>query len=159
MSHYILQNGMIVAAVNALTPNAVWLAEDDSRVIAWRNPVPSREDSIKALKAKRDVESAVMNYTPPGESEPVQVQTDHMSRINISGAVQLALLDENFSDDWTLLDNTKLAVDQSGMIALGVATGLHIKACHDRYDTLRAAITAAETDADAAAIDITTGWP
>lgn len=86
------------------------------------------------------------------------------SRLNISGAVQMAQIamanGQPFSIDWTLADNSiAIAVDGPSMIAVGVATGQHVAACHAVATGIKQAIDDAASFTDLAAIDIDAGWP
>lgn len=112
---------------------------------------------VNDLKQQRDQASSVMDYDTG--TDVVQVQTDTTSQVKLLGAMGLAQTDPDFFEEWTLADNSKLTLDATGMIALAVAAGQHIKVCHDRYDTLRTQINTAADPASLDAIDIAAGWP
>lgn len=96
--------------------------------------------------------------TPLGRAD-----TDPESRLKISGAVQMALLaqiaGEPFAVDWTMADNTVVAHDGPAMIAMGVAVGAHVAACHAVATGIRAAIETATNQAEIDAVDIAAGYP
>lgn len=91
------------------------------------------------------------------------VQTDLESRGLINGAVTMAMLALSagapFEMAFTLADNSTVAIDAAGMIALGQAVGAFIATAHARSVALRALIDAAGDIAAIEAIDIETGWP
>lgn len=92
-----------------------------------------------------------------------RADTDADSQRKVSGAVQLAMIaqaaDQPFSVSWTMQDNSAVDHDASAMIALGVAVGQHVMACHAVALGKRAAIDAAEDAASILAVDPLTGWP
>lgn len=111
-----------------------------------------------AVRAARDAAQDGGCPTPLG-----RVDTDAESRGKISGSVQMAMLaqmgGQPFTVAWTMQDNTTAIHDASAMIAMGVAVGQHVAACHAEALTRRAAIDAA-ADADAiAAVPVEGGWP
>jgi len=92
-----------------------------------------------------------------------RVNTDDVSKLRISVAVQMALIAQGagapFSVDWTMEDNSVVAHDGPAMIGMGIAVGTHGAACHAHGSALKSAIDAA-SDAEAImAIDIEAGWP
>lgn len=112
----------------------------------------------EAVKAKRtEVQTGGCN-TPSGRA-----QTDLESLGLINGAVTMAILSLQasapYSIEFTLADNTSIALDAAGMIALGQAVGIFIAVSHARSVALRAAIDAAADPAALDAIDIESGWP
>lgn len=90
-------------------------------------------------------------------------QSDEVSRGYVNGAVQMATIATSesvpFAINWTLADNTIVALDGPGMIAVGLAVGGHVADCHTRAQDLRALIEAAEDHDALDAIDIGAGWP
>ena len=92
-----------------------------------------------------------------------RVDTTPASELKISGAVQLAVIaeaaGEPFSIPWTMADDSTVVHDAAAMIAMGVAVGEHVAACHAHALVLRTAIEAAETVEDVLAVDTDTGWP
>lgn len=89
--------------------------------------------------------------------------SDPASRGNINGAVTMALVaasaGQPFAIGWKLADNTVTTLSGPQMIAVGVAVGQHVAACHAVAQALGIAIQAADDHAALAAIDIGAGWP
>jgi len=71
--------------------------------------------------------------------------SDALSQQRITGAVTLAMMNSAFSIGWTLADNTMRTLNAADMIAVGVALGQHVNACHERARVLRREIEAALT--------------
>ena len=69
--------------------------------------------------------------------------SDAISQQRITGAVTLAMMNAAFSIDWTLADNTVRTLTAADMIAVGVALGQHVNACHERARVLRGEIESA----------------
>ena len=53
------------------------------------------------------------------------------------------MMNSAFSIDWTLADNTVRTLNAADMIAVGVALGQHVNACHERARVLRGEIESA----------------
>ena len=89
--------------------------------------------------------------------------SDLNSRLNITGAVTLAQVaiaaGQPFTMSWKLADNSIEVLDASEMIAVGVATGQYVGACHAAAQAVGLAINAAEDHEALAAIDIEAGYP
>ncbi|AYJ87677.1 DUF4376 domain-containing protein [Sphingomonas paeninsulae] len=111
-----------------------------------------------ALSTLRDVMEWAGCATPVGRSD-----TTPDSQRKVNGAVTMALIASTagapFSIDWTMADNSSATLDAQGMIALGVAVGRYVSACHDRGAVIKAAIDAAATIEALEAIDIAADWP
>ncbi len=135
-----------------------WIADPATRTFA-ADLAGCRAKKWEAVKAYRDV----LEQTGTAPSQVGAVQCDDRSKIKISGLVQMAMISQaagvEFSQTFTLADNSNVVLEAPGMIALGVAVGQHILALHARAQELRDEIAAAETLAGIAAIDITAGWP
>ena len=71
--------------------------------------------------------------------------SDALSQQRITGAVTLAVMNSAFSIGWTLADNTVRTLNAADMIAVGVALGQHVNACHERARVRREEIEAALT--------------
>ena len=71
--------------------------------------------------------------------------SDPISQGRITGAVTLAQMDSAVSIVWTLADNSVRTLSAADMIAVGVALGQHVNACHERARVLRGEIEAALT--------------
>ncbi len=129
-------------------------------VLGWPdlNLEPQRATAWEAVKDKRNAIIDGGATTPAGA-----VDSDPLSRSNISGATMGALLAKQagqaFAIVWTLLDNSIVALDADGMIALGRAVMGHVNAAHDRARQLRAQIDDAETLAALLRLDMDSGWP
>ena len=92
------------------------------------------------------------------------MDTTLVSRTNISGAVQMASLamaaSQAFEIDWTIADNSTVTLDGLAMIAVGIAVGAHVAACHAVARALRVEIEAAEDVEELEAIDPEgAAWP
>lgn len=88
------------------------------------------------------------------------LQIDDVSRANLSGAALRAergTLPEPFY--WTMADNSDLALDAAGMLAMAEAAMDHYYTLKRHYEGLRAAVAAAPDAEALAAIDLTAGWP
>lgn len=109
-------------------------------------------------KALRDAAEFGGCQTPFGRAD---TSRDSVARINGAvAAAQLALAAARpFDLDWTMADNSVVALDAQAVIALGLAAMAHTVGCHERGRELRLAIAAAPDLAALAAIDIGAGWP
>lgn len=103
------------------------------------------------VKALRDQAEWAGCDTPLG-----RVDTDPNSRSKISGAVQMAMLIDPFTIDWTMQDNSIVTHDAPAMIAMGLLVGQHVNACHAIATTIRTALDAADTLEAIAAAGV---WP
>ncbi len=107
------------------------------------------------IKLARDAAQNGGCMTPLG-----RVDTDPDSQRKVSGSVQLAMIaGAQFSVAWTMQDNAVVVHDAASMIAMGVAVGQHVAACHAVAQAKRAALDAATTIEEIAAVDIEGGWP
>ena len=92
-----------------------------------------------------------------------RVDTDPESQRKTSGAVQLAMIAQAagvpFAIDWTMQDNSVAAHDAAAMIAMGVAVGQHVAACHAAALIKRQALADAADVAAIEVVDVDTGWP
>jgi len=75
-------------------------------------------------------------------------QCDEVSQRRIQGAVQLAVLDESFSIDWTLMDNSVVTLSAQDMISVGMALSIHVNGGHVKSRALRDQIDAATSEAE-----------
>ena len=126
---------------------------------AWGPSIPALRDRCwAAVKTRRDQAEWAGCTTALG-----RVDSDPDSQRKVSGAVQMAMIAQGagapFGIDWTMQDNVTVAHDAPAMIAMGVAVGQHVAACHEVALGKRAAIEAAETIEDLDAVDIEGGWP
>lgn len=92
-----------------------------------------------------------------------RVDTDADSQRKVSGSVQMAMIAHAagapFEIMWTMQDNSEVPHDAAAMIAMGLAVGGHVSACHAAARSLWTAIDAAADLAAVDAIDINQGWP
>lgn len=104
-----------------------------------------------AIKAAREGEE-FGTFTWDGST----FDSDLTSQSRIQGAAQLAQIalaaGQPFSIEWTLANNTARTLDASQMIAVGMAMGAHINACHQKARALRQQIDAATSAAEIEAI-------
>lgn len=111
-----------------------------------------------AVKGRRDQAEWAGCATALG-----RVDTDPDSQRKAGGAVQMAMIAQaagaTFALDWTMQDNSTVTHDASAMIAMGVAIGQHVAACHEVALAKRGAIDAAATADDIAAVGLDDGWP
>ena len=88
-----------------------------------------------------------------------RVDSDPASRANVTGAATAAMIAQaaevTFEINWTLADNSTVALDAAETIGMGLAVLAHVSAVHDQATTLKAAIDAADTAEDIAAVT----WP
>jgi hypothetical protein len=79
----------------------------------------------------------------------VRYDSDPLSLQRISSAVTLAILAQSagqpFAIDWTVADNSVVALDAAGMIGVGLACGQYVASVFDRARVLREQIEAATT--------------
>lgn len=139
-------------------------ADDEAIYVRPRTPDPAEALAIarlqrwEAAKLIRDAHIDSGCMTPLG-----RVDSDEASRLNISGAVQAALIaqaaGESFAIDWTMADNSVVSHNGSAMVAMGLAVASYVSACHEAARLLRVAIEDAADLAAVEAIDIEVGWP
>jgi hypothetical protein len=92
------------------------------------------------------------------------IDTDPESQRRILGVVLLAQIAKAagvpFLQPWTMADNQVVDHGADQAIAMGIAVGNHVAACHAVGRDLRAALAAAATRGDIDAIEIATApWP
>jgi hypothetical protein len=132
-------------------PTRTWVTEpftlEDAQTICWARAQVYRE---------QQKESGC--NTASG-----RVQTNADSQRIISGAVQAADLSKRygqpFSMNFTMADNSVVALTADEMIALGLAVAARISACHDVGTGIRDAINAATTAEEAFAVPYQAGYP
>lgn len=134
----------------------------------WRWDLETRQmvpnlDGLRArrwddVKARRDQAEWAGCATPLG-----RVDTDPDSQRKAGGAVQMAMIAQaagtTFALDWTMQDNSTVTHDAPAMIAMGVAIGQHVAACHEAALAKRGAIDAAATADEIASVGLDDGWP
>ncbi len=157
---YIFDSATIVASTETSdvegVPTRVYnMAPESKEIMAQR--------LWRQIKATRETNLDAGAVTPFGVAD---ANTD--SRVNIAGAVQMAILTlqagDVFSIQWTMHDNTIATLDANEMIQLGVTVGRFVSQSHIHSQTLRLALKAmvedeTKTVADMLALDIMNGWP
>jgi hypothetical protein len=151
-----LQGEPIISAADLLIASQGYLeggliVVDPTPLEMVRLTMLSRVDRIRETKVNEGCD------TPSG-----RVQTDDVSIRNILGSVQTAslsvMLNQPFSIQWRMADNSLPTLDASAMIAMGVAVMSHVKACYTHSWEIKDAITAADTIEAIKAIDLESGW-
>ncbi|KTT72611.1 DUF4376 domain-containing protein [Sphingomonas endophytica] len=167
---------VVITADESVSPKAGGFPWDAATMRAWRLTARPPEGSVfvagtwvadlavlraarwKAVRAAREQAQEAGCASPLG-----RVDTDPASQLKIAGAVQMAMVaqaaGQPFAIDWTMQDNGNVIHDAVQMIAMGLAVGQHIAACHEVALTRRAAIEAAQDEAAIAAVEVDDGWP
>lgn len=110
-----------------------------------------------------EAQSGGCTVTVGGETK--RIETDLPSRLNVSGAVSLAIVSgDAFSMDWRMADNSIVTLNSADMIAMGAAVGQFVSACQFRKNELDAITDAytevlSDEDFEAAKAETETGWP
>jgi hypothetical protein len=121
---------------------------------------PQRQERLGALDALLEAKDTGTCLTPVSD---VPVKLDEKTKAKILGALSLCRLKEElteaFAVNFTMADESRIALDNTTVRQLAGAVGEYVAAIHDHADVLRQAILAATTVDDLNAIDITTGWP
>jgi len=78
--------------------------------------------------------------------------SDAISQNRITGAVTLAQLSSAFTIDWTLATNQVRTLNQSEMLQVGAALGVHVQTQFAKGQSLRVQIDAATTQAEVEAV-------
>lgn len=106
------------------------------------------------IKERREAAQLGGCMTPLG-----RVDTDPASQLKVAGSVQMAMLAQlagaPFSVEWTMQDNSVVAHDAAAMIAMGLAVGQHVAACHEAAVARRLQLEAATTPEEIEAVT----WP
>lgn len=160
MPHYQHANGSVywLDEGDDVPPGLTAITDAEAET-AMRPSLADRKAALRAAvtaeKLRREGGAAP---TPEGE-----VQSDTDSRNKLNGAVLMALLaaqsGQPFAITWTLADNTNVALDGPGLIAMASAVGQYVAACHAHGQALKAQISAAADHAALDAINIGAGWP
>lgn len=136
-----------------------WEAGGFVRIIPPAPTILERRTSLwEAVRMARDRAEWWGCTTPLGRAD-----SDPDSQRKVAGAVQMAMIAQAagapFSIDWTMQDNSSVTHDAAAMIALGVAVGQHVAACHAVALAKRSAIEAATDTAALIDFDVEGGWP
>jgi hypothetical protein len=127
--------------------------------VGLRVPIPIQRQRLRDhVNFIRDTLQDNICSTPAGV-----VQCDEKSKTKINGLVLMATLaksnEQSFSVEFTKADNSRVTLDADGMIALGVAVGNYVSACHERATALKEEIEAASSQEELELIDLDSGWP
>jgi hypothetical protein len=121
---------------------------------------PLREEKRAALEALLLAKDTGLCMTPVS---PVPVSLEERVKAKILGALSLCRLKEELSEpfavNFTMADESRVALDNTTVRQLAGAVGEYVAAIHDHADILRQAINAAETTDELGAIDVSAGWP
>lgn len=113
---------------------------------------------IERIEIERENHIAAGAPTPSGV-----VDSDDRSIRNILGRVVMATTalnaGEAFEKPFRLKNNADIIVNAEQMIAIGVAAGEFVDAIYERSWNLKAQVKAATSAEEAAAIQISQGWP
>lgn len=122
------------------------------------SPPPSREELKAAVNALRD-QKETEGFVFGGKL----FESDERSVARISNAALTAqsmlALGQEFSITWTAMDNSEVDLLGADMLLFQASLTARAGALHEHAKALKLQITNAATDEDAAAIDITAGWP
>ena len=150
-----------VPAVDLEAGTAVWwtLVDKDSGDLAA--DLAARKAAISAAITARRWEVETGGITLNGAA----IATDPTSQAKLSGALQLVQSDDTRIIDWKGV-NGWIILDAADVTAIAVSVGGHVQACFTREKEMLAAVTAAETTAALALIDVQAGtidgaggWP
>jgi hypothetical protein len=113
----------------------------DWAVKAWVDPRSLQDFKVaRWAEVRRERDSAEFGgFSWDGS----RFDSDALSQQRITGAVTLAMMNTAYRIDWTLADNTVRNLKAADMIAVGVALGQHVNACHERARVLRGEIDGA----------------
>lgn len=146
LTHYVKNNSIIPYTENqALSKNTrhpfymVWSNE----ILNWvdtRNLEDIKKSKWDEIKQARNT-AEFGGFTWDGS----QFDSDAISQQRISGAVQLAMINPNYTIEWTLSNNTTRNLSAQDVIAVGVSLGNHVSFQHEKARLLREQINSATT--------------
>jgi hypothetical protein len=87
------------------------------------------------------------------------LQIDEASQGRLSAAVLLSQYGLPSGFAWRMADNSALALDAAGLVAMAHAAGTYVAALRARYWAIADAVAAAPDAAALEAIDVTAAWP
>lgn len=137
---------------------------DGTLKIRPRTSDPETEFAVARVKVREAVKDK-RQYTENYGCATIKgrVDTTPDSQLKLNGAATMALIakmtGQPFALAWTMADNSTVTLNADEMIAVASAAGVHVSACHERARILKAAIDAAQDQAELDAIDIASGWP
>lgn len=140
-----------------------WEAARDAVLAALESDVaarclaalPEAKAARKAALAERRWQAETGGTIVGGLSIP----TDAPSQAKFTSAALAAVIDPAYSVSWKLATGEFVALGRNEIIGLAQGARAHVQACFDREATLAAAIDAAATPAELAAINIADNWP
>lgn len=144
------------AMVGQFDPAAHRVDIETGEVVPYTPPGPTL-DELKAARWE-EIKLARTGAEYGGFTVPSigTFQSDPDSQRLITGSVVVAQLaaaqGAPFSVTWTLADNSTAELGAQGMIAVGLALAAHVEACHVAGRTARAALEAATTPEEVAAV-------
>ncbi len=114
--------------------------------------------------AKIEAKAAVAAYRWQAETGGatiggLKIPTDEKSQGKFTAAALAAMLDPAYSVNWKLSDGSFVTLYHAQILGLAQGARAHVQSCFDREAQLVAAIDAATTPAELAAINIGGGWP
>lgn len=125
---------------------------DDVPPIGWTYWAPGQNKVVGEAEALKKAKNAQWEKVKQARAaaeyggftwDGSTFDSDPISQARINGAVTLAQMNSAFSIGWTLADNTVRTLTAADMIAVGVALGQHVNACHERARVLRGEIESA----------------
>lgn len=153
-----LQTDEIVFTITDFPTGRVTISADGKSLSLLADTFAERQTQ-KLIDARnyRDTMRDGSTMTPAGV-----VQTDPTSRDLITGAALMATIAKAagaaYSINWTMMDNSIVALDADGMITMGLAVGVHVSHCQDVGNTIRDEINGALDEDALDLIDITAGY-
>lgn len=136
----------------------LWDGSTFSRAPKWASVELGQEDLCAAINTLRD-EKEAEGFTYNG----TRFQSDPRSADRIANAALAATsalaTSTAFSVSWSAEDNTVIALDAMGMLAMQGALTQHAAALHYYARSLKDQVRAQTTVAQLEAIDINAGWP
>ena len=157
--------------IRALCPGVGFVLTGDD-ITYWDSvlPQPSAADLAGAVDSLRRLELHKARRAARTRAEtsgfifnghPFDSDRDSILRIANAATTALTanLVGAPFATAWHCADGYDMPMDAAGVMAMQGALAAHGQACHDRSSALRALIEEPESDLDALAEEIKTGWP
>ena len=168
MRYAIIENGIVTNIVVADAETAAvngWVEAGPAQ-IGWvldggaLSPPPP--PTLEEVKAARKTDATAERYARETGGITISgasVDTSREAQGLITGAALAATLDPAYTVTWKCAGGVFRTFDAAALLGLAQAVRSHVQACFDREAALHAAIDAATTVEDVAAVDITAGWP
>lgn len=151
-THYIADG--VATIIPAAPDDGMMFAFSDGAWTDTRTLEQHQEAAWVRIKAARDAAINAPLSTPFGTFD-----ADADSRRNLTDAIlmlqTLTAMGQEASISWTLLDNTSVTLTDQQLVMVGLSLGARVQTAHATARLLRAAIFAATTAADVAAVI----WP